>query len=185
MCASHINLFCNPLFYFILIYQNKGTMEGAQAVIGSPTLMTVEKYTLIGSSPRIRKMSTEKQTLLYTSITTQEEDSGEKTTVMEFAKYLNEEGENDIVVGGENTFICALGSSDELNYHSARDSFKVNIESPEVSTNTTGELPSSSFDKLCIYFFLKKHTCVIHIWTVDLMIFILIHSSFSRSRRSF
>ena len=152
-------------------------MEGAQAIIGSPTLMTVQKYTLIGSSPRIRKMSIEKQTLLYTSITTtQEEESGEKTTIMEFAKYLNEEGENEIVVGGENTFIWALGSSDELNYHSARDSFKVNIESPEVSTNTTGELPPS-FDILCIYiiyFFLKKeHTCVIHIWTVELMIFIL------------
>ena len=152
-------------------------MEGAQAVIGSPTLMTVEKYTLIGSSPRIRKMSIEKQTLLYTSITTQEEqESGEKTTIMEFAKYLNEEGENAIVVGGENTFIWALGSSDELNYHSGRDSFKVNIESPEVSTNTTGELPSSSFDidftyiYINLYSFFLKTICVIHVWTVDLMI---------------
>lgn len=113
-----------------------GEMEGGEGIIGLPDDGTVKKYYL-GTSPRVDEMPDEMQTLMSASIT--QEDG---ITTMEFAKYLEEDGEIEIVPYGENTFLFAVGSGNELGYHSARGSFNVDFEmvdSPTTSSSTAGE----------------------------------------------
>ena len=47
---------------------------------------------------------------------------------MDFAKYLQEDGENEIFANEENTFLYALGGSNVLSYHSSRDKFILDFE---------------------------------------------------------
>jgi len=101
-------------------------MEGGEGIIGTPGDGIVQKYTL-GSSPRVEPMPQEKQTLMSTSLT-QEDGS----TVMEFTKYLAEEGEHTINPAGENVFLYAVGMSNDLGYHGAsRGSFIVTLGADE------------------------------------------------------
>ena len=102
---------------FLYQHKNTGTMEGGEGVIGTPSDGIVQKYTL-GNSPRVEPMPQEKQTLMSTSLT-QEDGS----TVMEFTKYLSEEGEHTINPTGENVFLYAVGMSNDLGYHGSRGSF--------------------------------------------------------------
>ena len=125
------------IMYLILTYEiivlvlktkTSGTMEGGEGVIGTPSDGIVQKYTL-GSSPRVEPMPQEKQTLMSTSLT--QEDG---VTVMEFTKYLAEEGEHTINPTGENVFLYAVGMSNYLGYHGAsRGSFIVTLGADEES----------------------------------------------------
>ena len=113
-----------------------GEMEGGEGIIGLPDDGTVKKYYL-GTSPRVDEMPDDKQTLMSASIT----QSGGVTT-MEFAKYLEEDGEIEIVPYGDNTFLYAVGSGNELGYHAARGPFNVDFEmvdAPTPSSSTTGK----------------------------------------------
>ena len=108
-----------------------GTMDGAVGIIGSPNGGTVMKYNLSGDRS-VEVMTDDKQTLMSASIITQAEDG---TTIMEFAKYLIEDGENEILANGANTFLYALGGEDggnDLSYHADRGSFVLDFETPAI-----------------------------------------------------
>jgi hypothetical protein len=108
-----------------------GTMNGGMGIIGLPGDGTVMKYNLSGDRS-VELMSDEKQTLMDTSIS--QEDG---VTIMEFTKYLREDGENVILANGENTFVYALGAINELLYHSSgRGSFVLDFVTA-LSTETT------------------------------------------------
>ena len=90
-------------------------MIGGEAIIGLPANNTVLKYNLGAKSVAgVTPMPPEKQTLLSSSIT---QDLVANTTTMEFAKILVEDGEHPITPNVPNTFLWALGSTDELGYH--------------------------------------------------------------------
>ena len=127
LCAVHSNQL------FGLYVSITGTMEGGEGIIGTPDDGMVQKYTL-GSSPRIELMPADKQTLMSTSIT---QENGQ--TIMEFAKYLVEEGENEITSDGENTFLWAIGSGNSPGYHAARDNFDANIQATPAAVTTPGK----------------------------------------------
>lgn len=109
-----------------------GEMEGGEGIIGLPDDGTVQKYYL-GTSPRVEAMADDKQTLMSASIT-----QADGKTTMDFAKYLEEDGELEIVPYGENTFLFAVGSGNELGYHAARGDFNLDFEmSPSPSSTST------------------------------------------------
>lgn len=117
-----------------------GEMADGIGMIGLPDDGTVEKYRLYGESPFVERMSDDKQTLMFTSIT-QDQDG----TRMEFAKFLNEEDELPILANGSNTFLYALGGSNELGFHSSgMDSFKLDLETPAASSTTTSATISAT-----------------------------------------
>ena len=90
-------------------------MIGGEAIIGLPANNTVLKYNLGAKSVAgVTPMPPEKQTLLSSSIT---QDLVANTTTMEFAKILVEDGEHPITPNVPNTFLWALGSTNELGYH--------------------------------------------------------------------
>lgn len=105
-----------------------GDMEG-QGIIGSPDI-GVQKYNLIPGF--VELMPVDKQTLMSTSIT----QSGGQT-VMEFAKYLSEDGEIEINPNGKNEFLWAIGRSNALGYHEERDDFTVQIQTSPLTVPTT------------------------------------------------
>jgi hypothetical protein len=120
-----------------------GEMDNGIGIIGLPSSSSdggsgsVEKYWLSGENPFVERMSDDKQTLQFASIT-QNADDG--STVMEFAKFLNEEDELPILLAdeGENTFLFALGGSNELGYHSSgMGSFTLALEASEASSSST------------------------------------------------
>lgn len=120
-----------------------GEMDNGIGIIGLPSSSSdggsgsVEKYWLSGEDPFVERMSDDKQTLQFASIT-QNADDG--STVMEFAKFLNEEDELPILLAGEgeNTFLFALGGSNELGYHSSgMGSFTLALEASEASSSST------------------------------------------------
>ncbi len=134
-----------------------GEMVGGEGIIGLPDDGTVKKYYL-GTSPRVDEMPDDKQTLMSASI----KQSGGITT-MEFAKYLNEDGENEIIPDGENTFLFAIGSGNELGYHAARGSFNVDFNmvdtlAPIASSSTAGKY--RAYLSFCASFFL---TCLMSV----------------------
>lgn len=108
-----------------------GKMEGAVAVIGLPEDGTVQKYTLSGARSAV-PMPAEQQTLMYTTVS-----QAQGTTFMEFAKYLEEEGEPEILSVGENIFLYAQGAGNSLGPHSSRSKFSLFF-------NATAESPSST-----------------------------------------
>ena len=108
-----------------------GTMDGAVGIIGLPDGGTVMKYDLSGDRS-VEVMTDDRQTLMSASITTRTEDG---MTIMEFAKYLIEDGENEILANGTNTFLYALGGEDggdDLSYHADRGSFVLDFETPAI-----------------------------------------------------
>jgi hypothetical protein len=77
-------------------------------------------------------------------------------TTMEFAKYLEEDGEIEIVPYGNNTFLYAVGTGNELGYHAARGPFNVDFElvdAPTSSGSTPGE---------CTVKALVNNSCIMH-----------------------
>jgi len=127
-----------------------GTMEGGEGIIGLPDDGTVKKYYL-GSSVRVDEMPDEFQTLMSSSIT-----QADGVTTMEFAKYLDEDGEIEIVPNGNNTFLYAVGTGNELGYHAARGPFNVDFElvdAPTSSGSTPGE---------CTVKALVNNSCIMH-----------------------
>lgn len=109
-----------------------GTMDGGEGIVGLPDAGTVKKYTL--SPGQVEVMPAEQQTLMFTSIS---QENGK--TVMEFAKYLVENGEHEILANGDNVFLYSIGSNNELGYHSQRGDFTLDFETtPKPSTSTTG-----------------------------------------------
>ena len=115
-----------------------GTMDGGVGIIGLPGDGTVMKYAMSGDRS-VELMSDERQTLMGTSIT--QEDG---VTIMEFTKYLREDGENAILANGENTFLYALGAINELLYHSSgRGSFVLDFGTT-LPTETTSAMETSS-----------------------------------------
>ncbi len=111
-----------------------GMMAGGEGIIGLPDEGTVQKYTLLGDSPRVQLMPDDKQTLMDTMIS---QEDGQ--TIMEFTKLLVEVGENEIVIG-ENTFLWALGGDNSLGYHSGgRGDFTVELTAMESDAGTPGK----------------------------------------------
>lgn len=110
--------------------EGSGQMVGADAVIGLPASGTVQKY-FLGGYDSILPMDDEQQTLIDTSIS---QESG--NTTMTFTKILNETGEIPIAIGN-NTFIAAFGSTNDLFYHVRRDSFALDLVAGEVAVVET------------------------------------------------
>ena len=127
-----------------------GTMRDGEAIIGYvPTATTagstagtdtatnandddnkgsvIFKYNLQGPNNRgVSPMNEFQQTLLHTSIIHQQGNDDDGTMVMEFANYLKEEGDDDeheIYTDRENTFLYAVGESNELGYHARKGMF--------------------------------------------------------------
>jgi len=104
-----------------------GMMIGSEAIIGTSD-EGVKKYNLNGKSQdQVEMMDEAQQTLMDTSF-----EQADGMTTMTFTKLLEEEGEIPIMMG-ENTFIQAHGSSNDLSYHAARGMFKLELGgAPEV-----------------------------------------------------
>ena len=83
----------------------------SMGIVGLPDDGSVQKYWL-AEDPRVDPMDTNCQTLMSASITRVD------TTIMEFAKYLREDGEYEIFPSGENTVLYALSGDPTLGYHS-------------------------------------------------------------------
>lgn len=123
----------------------RGTMEGGMGIIGLPDVGTVLKYNLSSDPTRaIMLMADEYQTLMHTSIRHDEEDDDGSRTVMEFVKYLREDGEEPILANGENTFLYALGEGYDLGYHSERGSFILDFRTPSSLVEKVSSMSSSS-----------------------------------------
>eukprot|EP00579_Thalassiosira_antarctica_P027634 CAMPEP_0202028584 /NCGR_PEP_ID=MMETSP0905-20130828/63530_1 /ASSEMBLY_ACC=CAM_ASM_000554 /TAXON_ID=420261 /ORGANISM="Thalassiosira antarctica, Strain CCMP982" /LENGTH=359 /DNA_ID=CAMNT_0048592299 /DNA_START=154 /DNA_END=1230 /DNA_ORIENTATION=- len=102
-----------------------GLMFGANAIIGNAAYDSVQKYnsTLdVTKQKPFAAMDETHQTLMNTKVT--QEDG---KTVVSFSKYLKEEGENEILAEGENTFLWAVGSSNAPGYHAARGEFTLDF----------------------------------------------------------
>lgn len=83
----------------------------SMGIVGLPDDGSVQKYWL-AEDPRVDPMDANRQTLMSASITRVD------TTIMEFAKYLREDGEYEIFPSGENTVLYALSGDPTLGYHS-------------------------------------------------------------------
>lgn len=113
-----------------------GTMSGGEGIIGLPDAGTVQKYNL-GVAPRVDLMPDDQQTLMFNGIT--QEDG---KTVMEFAKYLAEDGEQEIYANGDNVFLWWLGSNNELGLISGTGDFTLDFETTRNPSSSTTPAPS-------------------------------------------
>jgi hypothetical protein len=107
-------------------------------IIGLPDDGTVQKYWL-ANEPRVDLMGSERQTLMGTSIG---EVNG--TMVMEFTKYLDEDGEFEITPSGENGFIYALGEDATLAFHKFEGEFNLDFgmeASPPATADNATSVP--------------------------------------------
>ncbi|KAL7481470.1 hypothetical protein ACHAW6_007153 [Cyclotella cf. meneghiniana] len=110
-----------------------GEMIGGEAVIGLPDEGTVRKYNLFDESMEgVVEMDDALQTLMDTSIV---QENG--TTIMSFAKYLEEDQYGIFDSGLPNSFIWAVGSSNALGYHPERGNFQLQFESATGSSTTS------------------------------------------------
>lgn len=102
-----------------------GGMIGSDAIIGTPDDMNVSKYHLtFDDAPGYLALPEANQTLMDANIT--QEDG---VTVLEFTRFLEEEGELPINGTGLNHFLVAYGTSNELAYHGpGRVSFNATLE---------------------------------------------------------
>mmetsp|Transcript_10062 Transcript_10062/g.15078 ORF Transcript_10062/g.15078 Transcript_10062/m.15078 type:complete len:633 (-) Transcript_10062:106-2004(-) len=99
-----------------------GYMVGSQAVVGTSN-EGVGKYDLTRySSSGVQLMDLSRQTLQGASIM-----QGSEGSTLTFSKLLNEEDEIPIDPIGENTFIWARGSGNNLAFHAQEGSFKINL----------------------------------------------------------
>ena len=136
----------------------KGQMVGSDAIVALPDEGVVQKYMLFGKSANlVVTRKEESQTLMDTSVV--QEDG---KTVMEFTKLLIEDGEIPILEEGENNFLFAKGSGNELGYHSNRVAFTKDfsedvaeiVTSTEASTTeatTTPEATTTAADTVSNY----------------------------------
>ena len=103
-----------------------GRMLGGEAIIGRPDDGTVMKYNLIGSPRGVSLMENSNQTLMDEQIT-----QIDGRTIMTFTKYMQEEGEHEILETGENVFLFAIGKSNTLDRkHWASGVFRVDFGLP-------------------------------------------------------
>ena len=108
-----------------------GEMVGAEAVIALPDEGSVKKYLLNGKDvSAVVKMEEAAQTLMDTSVT---QENG--VTIVTFTKYMDED--QYPISEGANTFIYAIGSSNDLNYHAERGSFTLELEAEETTTSSS------------------------------------------------
>mmetsp|Transcript_762 Transcript_762/g.1557 ORF Transcript_762/g.1557 Transcript_762/m.1557 type:complete len:225 (-) Transcript_762:1479-2153(-) len=143
-----------------------GRMAGGEGIIGLPDAGTVKKYTL-GNVERTKLMSDEKQTLMHTNIT-----QTDGKTVMEFAKYLLEEGEHEILVNGDNVFLYALGRGNDLGRHTNKGDFTVDFETttkppsptPDPTPNTPAPTPPNGAITSKIAFTMALGAGVVLVW---------------------
>jgi hypothetical protein len=88
---------------------------------GIPDESTPLKYALGGKDETlVLLLSSDHQTLIDATV-----EVVEGKTKMNFTKFLQEEGEVNIVIG-DNHFLWAYGSSNQLGYHAARGSYVLN-----------------------------------------------------------
>eukprot|EP00581_Thalassiosira_minuscula_P005817 CAMPEP_0183744802 /NCGR_PEP_ID=MMETSP0737-20130205/65917_1 /TAXON_ID=385413 /ORGANISM="Thalassiosira miniscula, Strain CCMP1093" /LENGTH=512 /DNA_ID=CAMNT_0025980455 /DNA_START=305 /DNA_END=1844 /DNA_ORIENTATION=+ len=100
-----------------------GVMLNGDGIVSIPETGTVAKVKLTDdNSARIQPVPVAKQTLVDTSFT----QVDGKTTI-KFGKLLTEPDEHEINPSGVNTFLFAIGSSNELGYHAKRDSFTLDL----------------------------------------------------------
>ena len=123
------------------------SMIGGEAIIGLPDDGTVLKYYLGGkSSSAVELRPEEMQTLMDVSIL---QDNG--TTTMAFTKFLQEDGEIEILTNGDNLFLYAQASSNELGYHgSDRGNFVIDFKMDSATPSptpaeTSGATPTATF----------------------------------------
>ncbi|KAL9190054.1 hypothetical protein ACHAXT_007265 [Thalassiosira profunda] len=102
-----------------LAFSSSGGMADSTGVIGVPGEGTVRKYELFAYG--VTEMTEARQTLIDASIA-QDGD----TTIMSFAKLLEEEGEV-AVVEGSNTMLHARGG-DSVSYHGGADRFVFEVD---------------------------------------------------------
>jgi Eukaryotic cytochrome b561 len=104
----------------VALSDNGGFMIGSEAIIGLPDEGTVLKYSLNAKNNAGIVPSTQ-QTLIDASVV-QTED----VTILTFTKIMVESGEIPIVLG-QNTFLGAWGSSNDLSIHAVRESFTLDL----------------------------------------------------------
>ncbi|KAL3763731.1 hypothetical protein ACHAW5_006175 [Stephanodiscus triporus] len=115
---------------------DSGESMKSTGIVGLPDDGSVQKYWL-AEDPRVDPMDADHQTLMSTSIT-----KVDGTTIMEFTKYLQEDGEFEIFPSGENTFLYALSDEPELGYHDVgEDSFTLDF-----GMETTPPVPAPAPD---------------------------------------
>ena len=123
---------------------DSGVSMRSTGIIGLPGDGTVQKFWL-AEEPRVDPMDAEHQTLMGTSIA-----EADGITVMEFAKYLQENGEYEIFTNGENPFLYALSTDATLGYHgSDRGTFMLDFElppppAPDSTTPVTPTTPETT-----------------------------------------
>ncbi|GKY97937.1 hypothetical protein MPSEU_000751700 [Mayamaea pseudoterrestris] len=120
-----------------------GEMVGGDAVIGLPDEGSVQQYDLKGEGISFVTPWTT-QTLLNASVTQQD-----GVTTMTFTMPLLNEGQNPIAASGPNTFLYAIGSSNELGYHRQRHAFTIDNALQSCDT-TTGVTPTYAFSSSAI-----------------------------------
>lgn len=119
---------------------DSGADMRSTGIIGLPGDGTVQKYWL-AEEPRVDPMDAEHQTLMGTSIA-----EADGITVMEFTKYLQEDGEYEIFTNGENPFLYALSTDATLGYHgSDRGTFMLDfgLPPPPAPDSTTPVTPTT------------------------------------------
>ena len=103
---------------------NGGFMVGSEAVIGLPDTGEVQKYNLNSQSPDgVQPMAGSQQTLINARV-----EQTESTTMLTFTKIMEEPNEVAIVLG-DNTFLMAWGSGNDLGFHARREAFNINLVS--------------------------------------------------------
>ncbi|KAL7462360.1 hypothetical protein ACHAXS_002735 [Conticribra weissflogii] len=118
-------------------------MVGGEAIIGIPGDNSVRKYFLGGKSVSAVEMRPDEDQTLMEAFITQDENS----TILRFAKYLQEDGEIEIVKNGENIFLYAQSSSNDLGNHDIGRGhvivdFMVNSSTPSPTTDTRTPSPT-------------------------------------------
>jgi hypothetical protein len=119
---------------------DSGASMRSTGIIGLPGDGTVQKYWL-AEDPRVDPMDSEHQTLMGTSIA---EAGG--IMVMEFTKYLLEDGEYEIFLNGENPFLYVFSTDASLGYHgSNRGTFMLDFGlAPPPAPETPPPAPDST-----------------------------------------
>jgi len=108
-------------------HSENGSMVGSVAVIGvpdAPESYQVQKYNLESQSvDSIEPLQATQQTLIGTDM-----EQDENRTIMRFTKYLSEPDELTIHPSMQNTFLFAVGGSNELGYHTMRGIVVLDLE---------------------------------------------------------
>ena len=117
---------------------DSGASMKSTGIIGVLGDGTVQKYWLAEDPRGVDLMDAEHQTLMSTSIA-----EADGITVMEFTKYLQEDGEYEIFSNAENPFLYALSTGATLGYHgSDRGTFMLDFGlAPPPAPDSTTPVP--------------------------------------------